>query len=535
MARTIRICSLVLLLLPVTAEARRPDASGIGAYIRARVADSSGQSALAVENYASALGADPGNTTVAFRAYREAVEAGDFMLAVRAAKTLDAAGVVPPDAHILLYISALQTRDWQSAGVRLNQLSEEPGLGFLAPMLGRWLETATNMPLELRGPKTVERSVNAYIDENNALIALATGDVDTGATAIKGMWTLDPYRAGSLRLAAAARLAEMKRRDRALDLIVADDSAANNARVLIGKHKKLGVAVESPLEGAAFLLARVAGDLLVEGSGRSALTISRMASFAAPANPRVRLMVAGALDVRKRHDLALVIADGLVSDPVYGDDAASFRISQLEGLGRYDEALEAAKTRAAKSPNDQGRIGDIELRRRNFVAAASAYQVALDALGSKAGWPLVFAAANAYDNAGNWAHAQPLLERALAMAPDEPAILNELGYGLIINGQGIDRGLALVSKAAALRPDDAAIIDSLGWAQFKRGAFAEAVPLLERAVRLDQVQPEIGEHLGDAYWAAGRRVEARYAWAAARVQAEGDATARLDGKIAGLR
>ena len=535
MVRTIRICSVALLLIPAAAMARRPDASAVSAYVRARVADSSGQSGLAVENYAAALAADPGNATIAFRAYREAVEAGNFPLAVRAATTLDSNGAVPPDAHILLYIAALQTRDWAGAAARLKLLADEPGLGFLAPMFGRWLETATKVPFVLHGSKAIDRSFNAYVDENEALIALSNGDVSTGVTAVKGMWTLDPYRTGSLRLAAAARLTELRQRDRALDLIVADDSAANNARVLIGKGKKLGVAVSSPSEGAAFLLARVAGDLLVEGSGRSALTIARMAEFADPSNPRMRLMVAGALDVRKRHDLALAIADALVGDPIYGDDAASFRISQLEALGRFDDALAEARTRAVKSSNDQGRIGDIELRRRNFGAAAAAYQVALDALGSKAAWPLIFAAANAYDNASKWSVAKPLLERALAMAPDEAAILNELGYGLIINGEGVDRGLALVSKAAALRPDDAAIIDSLGWAQYKRGAFADAVPLLERAVRLDKAQPEIGEHLGDAYWAAGRRVDARYAWAAARVQAEGDATARLDGKIAGKR
>ncbi len=537
MVRTIRICSLALLLIPAATVARRPDASGISAYVRARVADSIGQSAAAVENYAAALTADPTNAMIAFRAYREAVEAGNYPLAVRAAKTLDVSGKVPPDAHILLYIDALQTRDWSGAAARLNLLVEEPGLGFLAPMFGRWLETSTTMPLALtlRGPKAIDRSVNAYVAENDALIALSRGDVVEGVTAIKGMWTLDPYRAGSLRLAAAARLVELQRKDRALDLIVADDSAANNARALIGKGKKLGIAVSSPLDGAAFLLARVAGDLLVEGSGRSALTIARMAEFAAPANTRLRLMVAGALDVRKRHDLALAIVDGVVGDPLYGDDAASFRISQLEGLRRFDQALAAAQIRAAKSPNDQGRIGDIELRRRNFDAAAAAYQVALDAVGSKAAWSLIFAAANAYDNAGDWTRARPLLERALAMAPEEPAILNELGYGLIIHGEGIDRGLSLVSQAAALRPDDAAIVDSLGWAQYKRGAFAEAVPLLERAVRLDQAQPEIGEHLGDAYWAAGRRVEARYAWSAARVQAAGEALTRLDGKIAGQR
>jgi tetratricopeptide (TPR) repeat protein len=534
--RTIRICSaLALLLIPAEVQARRTEPSALGLYVRARVADNGNQSAAAVENYAAALTADPGNPTIAFRAYREAIEAGNMRLAVRSAQAMDKAGDVPPDAHILLYIAALETRDWPGARARLTMLAEQPGLGFLAPLFGRWLDTATRTPMTVRGAKTVDRITNAYTAENNALIGVSTGDADDAVVAIKGMWTLDPYRAGSLRLAAASRLVERGYKDRALDLIVADDSAANSARVMIGRGRKTGLAVVSPADGAAFLLARVAGDLIVEGSGRSALTMARMAEFAAPKNARIHLMVAGALAARKRHDVALAIADGLLRDPVYGDDAASFRIDQLEGVGRIDAALAEAQARAAHSPNDKARIGDIELRRRNYAGAAVAYQSALEALGDRAGWALVFAAGNAQDAAGNWAAAKPLLERALALAPEESAILNELGYGLITHDEAVDHGLSYITRAVTLRPDDAAIIDSFGWAQLKRGAYAESITLLERAVRLDQAQAEIGEHLGDAYWAAGRRIDARYAWAAARVQADGEALDRLDGKIAGRR
>ena len=535
MVRTIPICSLALLLIPVAVEARRSEVSAMGLYVRARVADSRELSEVAVANYAAALTADPANATIAFRAYREAVEAGNYALAVRAAQTLEKAGDVPPDAHILLYVAELQTRDWSAAKMRLNALAGQPGLGFLAPMFGRWLEVSAGVPVGVRGATSSDRITNAYTAENDALIALSVGDIDDAVLAIKGMWTLDPYRAGSLRLAAASQLVDRKRKARALDLIVADDDAATKVRAIIDAGRNPGVSVSSPSEGAAFLLARVAGDLIVEGSGRSGLTMARMAEFAAPRNARIKLMVAGAFAARKRHADALAIADGLVDDPIYGDDAASFRIDQLEGLGRIDEALAEVGVRAVKSPNEQARIGDIELRRGNFLAAAAAYQRVLDVQGAKAGWALIFAAANAYDYAGEWRAAAPLLERALALAPDEPAILNELGYGLITQGQDMARGLVLISKAVSLRPDDAAIIDSLGWAQYKRGAFSEAVPLLERAVRLDQAQAEIGEHLGDAYWATGRKIDARYAWTAARVQADGDARVRLDSKIAGQR
>jgi tetratricopeptide (TPR) repeat protein len=531
--QTIRICSIALVMFPALVEARRAEPSTLGHYVRARVADQRGQSEQAVRSYAAALASDPENVMIASRAYRVAVDAGTYALAVRSAQTIDIAGVAPPDAHILLYILALKNRDWRAAEQRLTVLAREPGLGFLAPLFGRWLEAMTRMPLTLRAPKQVDRTANAYITENDALVALSKGDVDDAVVSIKGLWTLEPYRAGSLRLAAADQLVKRNQKARAIELIVADDVASTKARTIIENGGNLGVSVSSPLEGAAFMLARVAGDLIVEGSDRSGLTIARLAAFAAPKNARIKLMVAGALSARKDHEVALAIVDTVIGDPLYGDDAASFRIEQLEELGQTDTALTEARARAVASPNDLARVGDIELRRGNFSAAAAAYQRALSAQGANVGWTLVFAAANAYDSAGDWAAAKPLLERALAMAPDEPAILNELGYGLIMHGGDLDRGITLIAQAAALRPDDAAIVDSLGWAAYKRGAFGQAIPLLERAVRLDQTQAEIGEHLGDAYWAAGRKIDARYAWSAARVHAKGEAEVRLDGKIAG--
>ena len=533
MVRTIPICSaLALLLMPVAAEARQNEPSAIGLYVRARIADNVNLSTQAVANYAAALTADPDSMTIAFRAYREAVEAGDYALALRSVQAMERAGSVPPDAHLLLYVAALRNRDWAAAKTKLNDVAREPGFGFLAPLFGRWLESATHAPVRVEGAKVIDQRPNAYTTENEALLMLANGNLDDGVLAVKALWTLDPYRAGSLRLAAASRVAERGERARALSLIVADDQAAANGRAQIGAGKKTGLSVTSPADGTAFLLARIAGDLIVEGGGRSALTMARMASFAAPKNARIQLMVAGALAARKKHAAALAIAESVATDPIYNDDAASLRIDQLEALGRIDDALAGAVDRANRSPNDAARIGDIELRRGNFAAATTAYRKAVDALGDKAAWPLIYAAGNAADAAGDWAVARPLLERALKMAPDEPAILNELGYGLVLRSEDMARGSALVARAADLRPDDAAIVDSLGWATFRKGDVEQAIPLLERAARLDNGQAEIGEHLGDAYWQAGQRIAARYAWAAARVQALGAQALRLDGKIA---
>jgi tetratricopeptide (TPR) repeat protein len=533
-ARTIRTCSAALLALcPAVAVAGMPQPSALGLYVRARVAMGADQPVQAAQSYAAALTADPDNTTIAARAYRIAVEAGDYDLALRSVRAIAVSDALPADAQILLYIAALRERDLTRARAQLEIVAKQPGLGFMAPMFGDWLALATRAPVIVNAGKAVGQRPNAYAAENAALIALAKGRTDDALLAIRTLWTIDSYRAGSLRLTAASLLADRKLKDQATKLLVADDAAVVRARALIAAGKPLGISVDSPLDGTAFLLARVTGDLIVEGSARPALTIARLASFAAPENPRIQLMLAGALSGRNRHGEALAIAEALSSGSVYGDDAASLRIDALEKSGRIDEALAQARLRADRSTNDAARVGDIEARRGNHAAAFVAYRGVIARLGDTADAKLIYAAGNAADMAGDWTNARPLLERALALSPDDPTILNELGYGLVANDGDLPRGAKLIARAAELQPNNsAAIIDSLGWAHFRKGALAEAIPLLERAMSMDLSQPEIAEHLGDAYWTAGRRIDARYAWTAARTQADGDQRVRLDGKIA---
>ena len=120
-------------------------------------------------------------------------------------------------------------------------------------------------------------------------------------------------------------------------------------------------------------------------------------------------------------------------------------------------------------------------------------------------------------------------------APNEPLILNFLGYAKLERGEDLDGAEAMIRKASALAPDDASITDSLGWAVYKRGRTKEAIEILTRAAKGDPAQAEIHEHLGDALYKAGNKYEARYAWSAALVTAEDDVAKRLNAKIeAGL-
>ncbi len=540
MARTIRTCSAVaLLLIAGAAEAKRIVPSALGIYARARVAEGLRQPDAALALYRDALVGAPEELVVAFRAYRAAVDGGDYPLALRAAQALDRAGTLPPDARVLLYIAAVRERDWSAARARLIGMRDtgrdtgregdrgEAGFGFLAPMLGAWLPGGDDRP-----EREAERP-NAYSAENQALLALAQGRVAEGSSAVRALWSTDAYRATSLRIVAAATLGNRGDRDAALALLTQNDMSTAAMRQLVTGTAKSPLAVDNAARGAAFVLSRMAGDLISANTPRSAVTLARFATFADPANPRVALMAAGALAAAKRTAAARALVDRLRADPVYGDDAASLRIDLLEAGGEHDTALAEATARGTRSPNDRARVGDIEARRGNHAVAAGHYHAAITQVGAdKAGWALWLAAGNAADQAGDWTAARDALGQALALAPDEPRVLNQLGFGMIERREDEPRAMRLIERASAAQPNNAAIVDSLGWAAFRLGQVDRAIGLLERARDLAVAEPEIGEHLGDAYWTAGRRIEARYAWRAAREVARDGTTERLDGKIA---
>jgi Flp pilus assembly protein TadD len=132
--------------------------------------------------------------------------------------------------------------------------------------------------------------------------------------------------------------------------------------------------------------------------------------------------------------------------------------------------------------------------------------------GDKASWQLYYMRGVALEQAGQWPAAEADMQKALALSPDEPEVLNYLGYSWIDRGVHLREGKAMIEKAVAAKPDSGAIADSLGWAYFRLGDYKKAVDQLEHASELDAADPDVNNHLGDAYWRAGRKTEARFQW-----------------------
>ena len=538
MARTIRTCSLAAvaaaLTFAVPASARTAQPSALSRYVSARILDASESDSRAAEIYAQALTAAPDNERIALRAYRQAVEAGNKALAIRAARALDSLQRLPQDARLLLFSESLAKGDWRGARLWLDRIEEAAGFDFIVPGLRAWtaLGARDTDPLAESERKTGDVLGFAYMREQRVLLLLALRRVDEGLVAAKAQTRIDG-RGLPLRLAAAARLVALKERPKALELLGGTDPAIRDARAIVEAGRPLPGAINSASAGAAMLIGRVASDLVRDNASPASLTLARIASFAAPDNDAIKLTLAQTLANNGRANEALTVLDSV--GPPFASAVREIRIATLQRMDRLADAVaeaQAAITLPDAGLLDYARLGDAHARLKQFTEAANAYHEAITRAGDDPPWNLWLLYGGALDQAGDWVKAKPALERAVASGPDEPAALNHLGYAMLEHGENLIEAMRLIAKASSLRPDDAAITDSLGWALYLRGQPEQSIPLLEQAVAADPTEAALGEHLGDAYWAAGRRVDARYAWRAALVQAEeADVTRRIEGKI----
>ncbi len=148
-------------------------------------------------------------------------------------------------------------------------------------------------------------------------------------------------------------------------------------------------------------------------------------------------------------------------------------------------------------------------------------------------WRFYYVRGIAYERADEWKLAEADFLKALDLNPDQPQVLNYLGYSWIDQDMNLTQALGMIEKAVEAQPQDGYIVDSLGWAFYKLGRMDEAVETLERAVMLNPTDPEINDHLGDAYWQVGRRLEARFQWNVAKsVDKDGQVAERVGPKLA---
>ncbi|MDR3510172.1 MAG: tetratricopeptide repeat protein [Caulobacteraceae bacterium] len=234
----------------------------------------------------------------------------------------------------------------------------------------------------------------------------------------------------------------------------------------------------------------------------------------------------------KRDEAWLLVGDSMVSSgdldaareayshPQPGSpdfiDARARLISTYDGDASANPAvLQLAEETVKASPGDDDALtllADALRINERYGESAKVLDKLIVDQGAKAGWQLYYMRGVARQQAGDWPSAQADMETALKLAPDEPEILNYLAYSWVDRGERLTEAKAMIEKAVAAKPDSGAMVDSLGWVYFRMGDYPKAVNQLEHAAELDPADPDINNHLGDAYWRAGRKTEARFQW-----------------------
>lgn len=508
-------------------------------YLHARADDDAGRLEAAAEGYASVLASRPTDADLAIRTMRQAVEAGDRALAVRTARTIDPRRL-PADGRLLLIADAIASRDWAAAREQTAKLGPDDPFDFVVPTLKAWIAFGAHDPDPLAPLAAVQPDslAGSYAAEHRALLLFAMGRTDDGLNALRPLIGEGGGRTTRLALIGAAALQRAGRRDDAIKLLSGDNAVLAAARARLAAGASLPGGITDAAQGVAELLIRVAADIYHQKPSPAALLPARLASFLDPHSSEVWLVIATILGDAGHAAPALAVLERVPESDPFISTARDTRLQLLVNSGAKDEALAEAR-REAESPQadvgDWTRFGDmlVDMDRQAEAADAYGHAIALAKSGSPGRdlWTLWMLRGGALERAGNWKEAEPALRKALALAPDQPIVLNYLGYAELERRQNIPEAKALVEKASRLAPDDAAITDSVGYADYLQGNYASAIATFEKAVAGDPGESSINEHLGDAYWAVGRRLEARYAWTAALVQADAADQARLRAKI----
>ncbi|MEO8714442.1 MAG: tetratricopeptide repeat protein, partial [Acetobacteraceae bacterium] len=206
-------------------------------------------------------------------------------------------------------------------------------------------------------------------------------------------------------------------------------------------------------------------------------------------------------------------------------------------MGRTDEAVSALEQIARDHPDSPlplAQEADMLRAKSRFADAVPVYDRAIARVAepTRSAWPLFYARGIAEERSHQWPKAEADFKEALRLAPDQPYVLNYLAYSWADQGQNLAEARQMLEKAAALRPNDGSIVDSLGWVMLRQGETEPAVRSLEQAVEISPEDATINGHLGDAYWAAGRKLEAGYQWRRAlTLNPDPDDAAKLEAKL----
>ncbi|TAN56469.1 MAG: tetratricopeptide repeat protein [Magnetospirillum sp.] len=498
--------------------------TGLGAYLAGRYAQSHGDTRAAADYYATAAKRDRDNIDLQQRAFTLLLAEGRLEEAAPMAERLlaiDEAAALPA-----LMMGVRDGRDgrFATAEKRFAVLPHKGINGFLGPLLTAWSRVGlgdTNGALKALAPRTDTAGFAPIYEYHAGLIADLAGRPElaekhftaalVAQTSVRTVEAVGAFYQRAGRMDAAQALYQRYHTEHT-------DRSLLDGRRQLAAGTALPRTVDSPAAGLAEAMFDTAS-LVRQGNAHDlALVFSRLALALQPNFPLAQLLVADTLGQQRR----LTEANAVYRAIDKTSQSAGFARLRLalnqDEAGETEAAITELKALAAERPDNLDALmslGDVLRRHKRFGEAADAYDQAIaraERLGDPRSWPLYYARGIALERSRQWPKAEADFREALRLKPDQPDVLNYLGYTWVDQGTNLEQARKMIQRAVDLRPNDGAIVDSLGWALYRMGEFQAAVKQLERAAELKPEDPTINEHLGDALWQVGRIDEARYQW-----------------------
>jgi tetratricopeptide (TPR) repeat protein len=509
-----------------------------GNFLAGRFALSEGDFNAAAGDLLKALSASPDDQDLLLQAFIACVNAGRPE-AVQLAHRLPNSQV----AQLLLVNAAVKSGNWGQAMDRLRGMSRDGVMQLLQPLLAAWVSQGagdTDQALEILRPYTQNPRVRSIVSLHAGMIADLAGraaeadayyqqaEADLGDESPRTAYILASWYARSGRIAKAEGVL-----NRLADNV---PEAAIAVPGMIASLNRRPIA--HAVDGMAEAYATFAAALRAQETGEFAMVMARLALDVKPDSVTARLLAADIQSNAHHYDAALVLLEDAAqtNDPI----TPLIRLRHaavLERMDRVDEAIREVERVGRDYPDSllpDLELGDLLRSKHRFTEAILAYDRVIERIHqpSPKDWPIYYDRGIAYERTGQWNRAEADFNHALELSPDQPAVLNYLGYAWADMGRNLDRARDMIQRAAARRPNDGAITDSLGWVLYRQGNVGEATRILERAVGLEPEDPTITEHLGDAYWAVGRKIEAQYQWRRAlTLSPSPEDAAKLEAKI----
>ena len=532
MHRILPLSALVMLLAgcatlpgPVVSPESERDAAAFSTYLSARFAASEHDLPEAARYYGKALANDPGNPSLLALSFFYSTTSGDFDNAGKYAQSVVAATPDDRAARLALAVIAFKRKDYADVRRHLSQSAKGPFTVLTLSLFDAWAAAA------LRDTASIEKDLQALTEQKGAENMAAFHTALLQDYLGKTLPAEAAYKKAMTSTAPPPRVLEaygrfLERNGRSADAEALYRGHLGNGGLAtvvrpglarIAANQKPESLVRTPADGAAEALFGIAASLTDGQSADVSILYLRMALYLRPDLGLANVLLADRFETLRKHDAASAIYHAIAPDSPY------YRMAQVQAalneqrLGRSDAAIADLRKMVAADPGDSESwvaLGDTYRAADKFADAIAAYDAAEKAIPTptRRDWPLFYARAMSKERLKRLDESEADIQIAMKLSPDQPELLNYLGYSWVDRGRKIPEALAMLEKARKLRPYDGYIVDSVGWAYYQLGRYDDAAKTLNAAVLLVPSDPTINDHLGDALWRAGKKISARFQW-----------------------